>query len=174
MGTFEWVVMPFDLKNAGATFQRGMSAIFHDFLVHFMEVYIDDVVVKSQSYDEQLEHLRKAFSRMKEFDLKINPLKCAFGVPAGNFLGFLVHQRGIEVDKNKTKAWMEVKPPSTKKELQQLLGSLNFLRRFIPNLAGKVKAFSPLLKLKDREDFVWESCHQEAFEAIKGYLAKTS
>ncbi|XP_058202628.1 uncharacterized protein LOC131317065 [Rhododendron vialii] len=103
----------------------------------------------------------------------MNPLKCAFGVSAGNFLGFLVHQRGIEVDKNKSKALMEAKPPSTKKELQQLFGSLNYLRRFISNLAGRVKAFSPLLKIKDREDFVWEACHQEAFEAIKGYLART-
>lgn len=117
LGTFEWVVMPFGLEKAGATFQRGMNTIFHYFLGHFMEVYIDDIVVKSQSYDEHLDHLSKTFLRMKEFDLKVNPLKCAFGVSVGNFLGFLVHQRGIEVDKNKTKALMEVKPPLTKKEL---------------------------------------------------------
>lgn len=83
--------MPFDLKNAGATYQRAMNTIFHYFIGRFMELYIDDVVVKSQSYDEHLEHLRSAFSRMKECDLKMNPLKCAFGVSAGNFLGFLVH-----------------------------------------------------------------------------------
>ncbi|KAF7129974.1 hypothetical protein RHSIM_Rhsim10G0182100 [Rhododendron simsii] len=63
-GTFEWVVMSFSLKNVGAMFQRAMNAIFHDFISHFMEIYIDDIVVKSQSYDEHLEHLRKSFLRM--------------------------------------------------------------------------------------------------------------
>ncbi|XP_058185787.1 uncharacterized protein LOC131303013 [Rhododendron vialii] len=117
-------------------------------------IYIDDIVVKSQSYDEHLEHWRKSFLRMQQFDLKVNPLKCTFGVSSGKFLGFLVHNRGIEVDKNKAKAIMEAKPPTTKKELQKLLGSFNFLRRFISNLAGRVQAN-----------------HQKAFDEIKGYLA---
>jgi hypothetical protein len=75
----------------------------------------------------------------------MNPLKCAFCVQAGDFLGFVVHKKGIEVNQSKTKAIMDVKPPSTKKELQSLLGKVNFLRRFISNLSGKTKAFSPLL-----------------------------
>ena len=69
----------------------------------------------------------------------MNPLKCAFGVMAGNFLGFLVHNRGIAVDKNKAKAILQVKPLSNKKELQRLLGQINFLRRFIANVAKKKK-----------------------------------
>ncbi|XP_058211507.1 uncharacterized protein LOC131323676 [Rhododendron vialii] len=172
LGTFEWVVMPFGLKNVGASFQRAMNAYFHYFIGRFMEIYVDDIVVKSQSYDEHLEHLRSSFLRMQQFDLKVNPLKCAFGVSAGKFLGFLVHNRGIEVDKNKAKAVMEAKPPTTKKELQKLLGSFNFLRRFISNMAGKVQVFSQLLKLKDQDTFVWEASHQKAFDEIKGYLAK--
>ena len=99
-----------------------------------MEVYIDDVVVKSYSYREHLGELSQAFERMKMFDLKMNPIKCTFGVSVGNFLGFLVHQRGIEVDKNNARAILEAKPPTSKKELQRFLGSLNFLRRFISNL----------------------------------------
>ena len=172
LGTYEWVVMPNGLKNAGATYQRAMNAIFHHFLGVFMEVYIDDVVIKSQSYDEHLDHLRRSFQRMEEYGLKMNPLKCAFGVSAGKFLGFLVHQRGIEIDQNKAKAIINTKPPSTKKELQQLLGSLNYLRRFISNLAGKIKPFSPLLKLKEQEKFVWEESHQHVFDEIKGYLTQ--
>ncbi|XP_058217452.1 uncharacterized protein LOC131328531 [Rhododendron vialii] len=172
LGTFEWVVMPFGLKNARASFQRGMNAIFHDFIGRFMEIYIDDIVVKSQSYEEHLEHLRRSFLRMQQFDLKVNPLKCAFGVSAGKFLGFLVHNRGIEIDKNKAKAIIEAKPPTTKREFQKLLGSFNFLRRFISNLAGKVQVFSQLLWLKDQDTFVWEASHQKAFDEIKGYLAK--
>jgi hypothetical protein len=101
----------------------------------------------------------------------MNPLKCAFGVTAGNFLGFLVHNRGIEVDKNKAKAILQAKPPSNKKELQRLLGQINFLRRFIANVAGRTKVFSYLLRLKDHEAFVWNEEHQKAFDAIKQYLA---
>jgi hypothetical protein len=78
----------------------------------------------------------------------MNPLKCAFGVKADNFLGFLVHNRGIKIDKNKAKAITQVKPPTNKKELQRLLGQINFLRRFISNIAGRTKTFSPLLNLK--------------------------
>ena len=172
LGTYEWVVMPNGLKNAGATYQRAMNAIFHHFLGVFMEVYIDDVVIKSQSYDEHLDHLRKSFQRMNDYGLKMNPLKCAFGVSAGKFLGFLVHQRGIEIDQNKAKAIIETKAPRNKKELQQLLGSLNYLRRFISNLAGKVKSFSPLLKLKNQEEFKWEDSHQKVFDEIKTYLSQ--
>ena len=91
IGTFEWVVMPFALKNVGATYQRAMNSIFHDMIGKYMEEYIDDIVVKSQDFDEHLKSLEKAFIRMRKHQLKMNPLKCAFGVMAGNLLGFLVH-----------------------------------------------------------------------------------
>ncbi|GKU89741.1 hypothetical protein SLEP1_g3839 [Rubroshorea leprosula] len=119
IGTYEWVVMLFGLKNAGTTYQRAMNAIFHDMIGCFMEIYIDDVVVKSMEDEEHLEHLRKAFERMRQHGLKMNPLKCAFGVTAGNFLGFLVHERGLEVDKNKARSVIEARPPQNKKELQR-------------------------------------------------------
>ncbi|CAL8174763.1 unnamed protein product [Prunus armeniaca] len=135
--------MPFGLKNAGATYQRAMNLIFHDLIGRTVEVYIDDVVVKSPSKANHVGHLRQAFNRMR-----------AHGVTAGNFLGFLVHQRGIEVDKNKATTIMATPPPRTKKELQSFLGNVNFLRRFISNLAGKIRLLTPLLKLKDTERFV--------------------
>ncbi|GKV01604.1 hypothetical protein SLEP1_g14149 [Rubroshorea leprosula] len=147
IGMYEWVVMPFGLKNAGATYQRAMNAILHDMIGRFMEIYIDDVVVKSMEDEEHLEHLRKAFERMRQHGLKMNPLKCAFGVTAGNFLGFLVHERGLEVDKNKARAVIEVRPPQNKKELQRFLGQPD-------------------------ADFKWERQHQAAFDAIKEYLSK--
>ena len=88
LGTFEWLVMPFGLKNAGANYQRAMNAIFHDMLGHHMEIYIDDIVVKSKKAIEHVNHLRKSFERMRLHQLKLNPLKCAFGVQVKNFLGF--------------------------------------------------------------------------------------
>src|SRR4051812_17014127 len=169
IGTYEWIVMPFGLKNAGATYQRAMNSIFHDFIETFMQVYIDDIVVKSASGMSHLDHLSQSFERMRKYGLKMNPLKCAFFVQAGDFLGFVVHKKGIEINQNKTKAIMETKSPSTKKELQSLLGKINFLRRFISNLSGRTQAFSPLLRLKQVR-FEWRAEHQEAFDQIKQYL----
>ncbi|XP_059663595.1 uncharacterized protein LOC132309293 [Cornus florida] len=171
IGTFEWVVMPFGLKNAGATYQRAMNAIFHDMIGKFMEVYIDDVVVKSATKAKHLADLRRSFERMRTHGLKMNPLKCAFGVTAGNFLGFLVHRRGIEIDKNKARVIIDAQPPRNKKELQRLIGQITYLGRFISNRAGKIHTFSPLLKLKSEEGFRWEKHHQHVFESIKEYLA---
>ncbi|KAL1352493.1 hypothetical protein AAHE18_06G171000 [Arachis hypogaea] len=150
--TFEWVVMPFGLKNAGATYQRAMTKIFHDFIRNFMEIYVDDVVVKSNAKKEHLENLKKAFERMRKHKLKMNPLKYAFGVSAGNFLGFLVQKKWIEIDKNKAKTILEALPPTNKKQLQAFLGKVNYLRRFIFNLSGKTKVFAPLIKLKKEEE----------------------
>ena len=83
--------MPFGLKNAGATYQRAMNSIFHDMIGWFMKVYIDDVVIKSLAKCKHLVNLEKAFQRMRSHNLKMNPLKCTFGVSARNILGFLVH-----------------------------------------------------------------------------------
>ncbi|CAN6694311.1 unnamed protein product [Malus baccata var. baccata] len=110
-------------------------------------VYIDDIVVKSKTEEHYLVDLR-----------------------AGNFLGFLVHQRGVEVDKNKFRAILESPPPTNKVQLQRLLGKINFLRRFIANLAGKIQPLTPLLRLKDRDNFEWGPTHQQAFDSIKAYL----
>ncbi|KAI5327446.1 hypothetical protein L3X38_026842 [Prunus dulcis] len=171
IGAFEYTVMPFGLRNAGATYQRAMNSIFHDMIGHSLEVYIDDVVIKSPEEGNHISSLRKAFLRMRQHKLKMNPKKCVFGVQAGNFLGFLVHQRGIEVDKNKAKSIMEALPPRNKKELQSLLGKINFLRRFISNSAGKIQPFSSLLRLKQEQTFKWEEQHQQAFQEIKDYLS---
>src|SRR3954468_12090271 len=156
-------------KKCWATYQRAMNSIFHDFIETFMQVYINDIMVNSVSDSNHLDHLSQSFERMRKHGLKMNPLKCAFFVQAGDFLGFLVHKKGIEINQNKTKAIMEARPPSTKKQLQSLLGKINFLRRFISNLSGRTQAFSPLLRLKQGK-FEWLAEHQEAFEKIKQYL----
>jgi hypothetical protein len=92
VGLFEYVVMTFGLKNAGATYQRAMNYIYHDLIGKLVEIYIDDVVVKSTSIGGHLGDLRQVFERTRRFRLKVNPKKCAFGVLDGQFLGFLVHE----------------------------------------------------------------------------------
>ena len=111
VGMFKWMVMPFGLKNAGATYQMAMNAIFHDILGHHMEIYIDDIVVKSKKATKHVNHLRKSFEMMRIHQVKLNPLKCAFRVQAENFLWFLVYQRGVEVNQNKAKAIISAKAP---------------------------------------------------------------
>jgi hypothetical protein len=103
----------------------------------------------------------------------MNPNKCAFGVSAGKFLGFLVHEGGIEVGKKSMKAIDEVVPPTNLKELQSLLGKINFVRRFISNLSQKVLPFSPLLKIKKDQKFVWGDEQQKAFEGTTSAGAST-
>jgi hypothetical protein len=109
VGLFEWVAMTFGLKNARATYQRAMNLIFHDLVGIIVEVYIDDIVVKSAGLESHLADLLLAFERMRRFGLKMNPLKCAFGVSAGKFLCFIIHENGIEIDPKKIEAIQKFK-----------------------------------------------------------------
>jgi len=170
IGLFEWIVMTFGLKNAGATYQRAMNYIFHELIGKIVEIYIDDVVVKSRNHERHLADLRKTLECTRKHGLKMNPNKCAFGVSAGEFLGFLVHKGGIEVGKKSMEAIDKVVPPTNLTELQSLLGKINFVRRFISNLSERVLPFSPLLKLKKDQKFVWGDIQQKAFDEIKQYM----
>jgi hypothetical protein len=98
---FEWVIMTFSFKNAGATYHRAMNLIFHDLLGVLMEFSIDDVVVKSAGIEDHMTNLKLSLESMKKYGLRMNPLKCAFGVTSGKFLGFVVHKHGIQIDPKK-------------------------------------------------------------------------
>jgi hypothetical protein len=102
----------------------------------------------------------------------MNLKKCAFGVSAGQFLGFLVHERGIEIGLKSQEAVRTMMPPTTKRELQQLIGKINFVRRFISNLSGRIEPFMELVKIKANVEFRWGAEQQRAFEEIKKYLSK--
>jgi hypothetical protein len=102
VGLFEWAVMTFGFKNAGATYQRAMNLIFHDLLGVLMEVYIGDVVVKSVGLEDHMTDIKLSLERMKKYGLRMNPLKCTFGVTSGKFLGFVVHEHGIQINPKKT------------------------------------------------------------------------
>ncbi|XP_050365493.1 uncharacterized protein LOC126784029 [Argentina anserina] len=143
-GVFEYN----NMTNAGATYQRAMNLIFHDVLGG--------------------KNLRTVFTRMRKHKLRMNPTKCIFGVRSGDFLGFIVHERGIEIAEDKAKAVLDASAPRNKKELQSLLGKINFLRRFISNSAGKTAVFSPLMRLKADQKFQWGP--EPVFDKIKEYL----
>jgi hypothetical protein len=92
---FEWVMMMFRLKNAGTTYQRAMDLIFHDLLGVILKIYIDDVVVKLAGFNDHVADLSIVLERMRSYGLKMNPLKCMFGISACKFLGFIVYEHGI-------------------------------------------------------------------------------
>jgi hypothetical protein len=102
----------------------------------------------------------------------MNPKKCAFGVSAGQFLSFLVHERGVEICLKSQEAVRTMLPPTTKRELRQLIGKINFVRRFISNLSRRIEPFMDLVKIKANEEFRWGAEQQRVFEEIKEYLAR--
>ncbi|XP_055822105.1 uncharacterized protein LOC129890610 [Solanum dulcamara] len=102
-GVYHYRVMPFGLKNVGGTYMREIMIIFHDMIHKEFKVYVDDVIIKSRESADQLTYLKKFFDRLCKYNLKLNPAKCAFGVPAGKLLGFIVSRRGIELDPAKIK-----------------------------------------------------------------------
>ncbi|BFG30000.1 hypothetical protein CerSpe_162740 [Prunus speciosa] len=164
-GNFYYTVMPFGLKITGATYQRAMTAVFHDMMGKEVEDYVDDLVVKSKTREGHREVLRKVLERCRLYGLKMNPKKCAFGVSSGKFLGFQVHQRGIDVDPEKTRAKNSLAPPKSPKELKSFMGRLSYIRLFIPGLATTMSTFTPLLK--KGKPYVWSKECQEAYSKVQ-------
>uniref|UniRef100_A0A2N9FYE4 Reverse transcriptase n=1 Tax=Fagus sylvatica TaxID=28930 RepID=A0A2N9FYE4_FAGSY len=167
-GLFCYKVMPFGLKNAGATYQRLMNRMFHDQIGRNVEVYVDDMLVKSKEEDGHLDDLRETFQTLRKYQMKLNPSKCAFGVYSGKFLGFMVSQRGIEANPDKIKAILEMQPPKNIKEVQRLTGRIAALNRFMSRSTDKCLPFFKTLK----KAFEWTDECQQAFEELKKYLTE--
>ncbi|KAL2253428.1 UNVERIFIED_CONTAM: Retrovirus-related Pol polyprotein from transposon 17.6 [Sesamum indicum] len=167
-GIFCYNVMPFGLKNAGATYQRLVNKMFAQQIGKTMEVYVDDMLVKSHKPDEHLEHLKIAFAIMREHGMKLNPSKCTFGVAGGKFLGYMVSERGIEANPEKIEAILNLKSPTSIKEVQKLTGRIASLNRFISRSADRnLHFFKILRKVKG---FDWTEECEQAFQELKTYL----
>uniref|UniRef100_A0A2N9HW46 Reverse transcriptase domain-containing protein n=1 Tax=Fagus sylvatica TaxID=28930 RepID=A0A2N9HW46_FAGSY len=166
-GLFCYKVMPFGLKNAGATYQRLVNKMFHDQIGRNVEVYVDDMLVKSKENEDHLKDLKETFQALRTYNMKLNPEKCAFGVSSGKFLGFMVSQRGIEANPDKIKAILEMSPPTTVKEVQSLTGKAAALNRFVSRSTDKCLPFFKVL----RKAFQWTEECQRAFEELKVYLS---
>ncbi|KAL0434404.1 UNVERIFIED_CONTAM: Polyprotein P3 [Sesamum latifolium] len=169
-GTFCYQVMPFGLKNAGATYQRLVNKVFNHMIGRNMEVYIDDMLVKSHSKKSHVKDLRECFEVVRRLGMKLNPSKCTFRVQGGKFLGYLISYRGIEVNHEKIKAIQEMSHPRTKKEIQKLTGRMAALSRFLSRGAERGLPFFKTLRKVD--GFSWNEECQKAFESLKQYLSK--
>ncbi|KAL0458397.1 UNVERIFIED_CONTAM: Pro-Pol polyprotein [Sesamum latifolium] len=140
--TFYYVAMPFGLKNADATYQRLVDKIFRPQIGRNIEVYVDDMLVKSKRAEDHIADLEEIFTILRKHRLKLKPAKCASEVQGGRFLGFMVTQRGIEANPLKIKAILDMKAPSCSNEVQRLTGRIAALSRFISKSAEKVFPFS--------------------------------
>ncbi|XP_073045904.1 uncharacterized protein [Primulina eburnea] len=167
-GTFAFRRMPFGLCNAPATFQRCMTAIFHDMIENFLEVFMDDFSIFGSSFDECLKNLNLVLIRCEESNLVLNWEKCHFMVQEGIVLGHKVSENGIEVDKAKVEVIKNLPPPSSIKGVRSFLGHAGFYRRFIKDFSKIAKPLSSLL-MKDVE-FNFDSTCLQAFEVLKKSL----
>ena len=166
-GTYCYRVMPFRLKNAGATYQRLVNRMFQKHIGTTMEVYIDDMLVKSTTAELHIAHLSEAFQILRKYNMKLNPAKCAFEVSAGKFLGFIVNNRGIEANPNKIKVVLDMPLPSGIKKVQRLTGRIDALSRFVSRASDKCQPLFRVLK----KAFQWDTKCEETFSALKTYLS---
>ena len=159
--------MPFGLKNAGATYQRLVNKMFQKQIGTSMEVYMDDMLMKSVKAGLHVNHLVEAFQVLKDYKMKLNSTKCAFGVSTGKFLGFIVNSRGTEANPDKIRVMLDMRPPSNTKEVQFLTGRIIALSHFVSKSSDKCQPFFQILK----KAFQWDAHYEEVFTALKTYLS---
>ncbi|XP_065017671.1 uncharacterized protein LOC135644139 [Musa acuminata AAA Group] len=161
--------MPFGLKNAGATYQRTVNKMFAHQIGRNMEVYVDDMIVKSQEGRTHLTDLVETFATLRRFGMRLNPAKCAFGVTSGKFLGFIIHERGIDANPEKVQVIVNMQSPRTIKDLQRLNGRLVAMSHFLARSGDRCLPF--FRALKNPKNFQWTAEYEEAFKQMKQHLA---
>ncbi|XP_057746490.1 uncharacterized protein LOC130965746 [Arachis stenosperma] len=169
-GTYCYKVMPFGLKNAGATYQRLVNKIFRNLTGNKIEVYIDDMLAKTESGEQLTDDLKVIMNTLRKHQMRLNPTKCAFGMEAGKFLGFMITQRGVEANPEKCRAVLEMTSPKNLKDIQKLTGRLTALSRFLGASAQKAIPFFKLMK--KGIPFKWEKECEEAFQHFKKVLTE--
>ena len=170
IGNYHYKVMPFGLKNVGSTYQRMMTQMFEPQLCRSIEVYIDDMVIKSKLVSEHVGDLTNIFEILRKHKLRLNASKCSFGVGSGKFLGYMVTHKGIKMNPNQIKAINSLQPPRNPKEVQKLARMTAALNRFISRSADRCRPF--FLLLHKWKGFKWTEECAMAFQQLKEYLSR--
>ncbi|GJU16887.1 reverse transcriptase domain-containing protein [Tanacetum coccineum] len=171
-GVYCYTKMPFGLKNAGATYQRLVDKAFDNQVGRNIEVYVDDLVIKSYTEAEMLRDIEETFRTLRKINMKLNPKKCTFGAVEGMFLGYTITPEGIKPCPDKTEAVLQLPSPRTIKEVQSLNGKLASLNRFLSKSAEKsLPLFKTLKKCIKKSDFHWTPEAEQAFKQLKQHLA---
>ena len=137
-----------------------------------MEVYVDDILVKRKRMEDHITNLDEAFKILKEYNMKLNPSKCAFGVSLGKFLGFMVSQRGIEANTEKIQALSDIESPKSIREVQRLTRRVAALNLFISRVINKCLPF--FKTLRGGKEMVWTKECEKAFQELKRYMGSPS
>lgn len=167
-GLWQFTVMAFGLCNAQATFERFMERFLHGLSYDICLVYLDNIIVHSKTFDEQIENLKFVFERLKDANLKLCPNKCQLCQTEVLFLGHKISENGISTDPNKIKAVKDWPTPKSTKEVRSFLGLTSYYRKFILHYADKAR---PLPKLTEKSvRFQWNDECQESFEILKNAL----
>jgi hypothetical protein len=164
-GHFEYSVMPFGLTNAPATFQAFLNDVLRDSLDTFVVIYLDDILIYSETLEEHYEHVRSVLQRLKDADLQVKLEKCQFHVQTVEFLGYVISPEGISMDPAKIEAIVSWTVPKSVRDIQVFLGFANFYRRFIKGFSKVVAPITRLLK-KD-VTFTWDAPAQAAFDELR-------
>ncbi|KAK3531229.1 hypothetical protein QTP70_015226, partial [Hemibagrus guttatus] len=165
-GHYEYRVMPFGLTNAPAVFQALINGVFHDLLGRWVIAYIDDILVYSNSPEEHVRHVREVLSRLQRHHLYVKLEKCEFHRTTVTFLGYVISQRGVEMDAVKVRSVTEWPAPTTIREMQRFLGFANFYRRFIRNYSTVAGPLTSLLRGKPKR-LSWTDQARAAFQQLK-------
>jgi hypothetical protein len=168
-GAYYYVTMPFGLKNAGATYQRTMPRCLQGQIGRNVHAYVDDMVVKTKQSGTLLDDLKETFTNRRRYCMKLNPEKCTFDMPAGQLLGYIVSQRGIEANPSKIKAIEALELPTEPRDVQKFAGCLASLSRFVSRLGEKVMSLYQLMK--KTYHFVWSQRADDAFNDLKRALS---
>ncbi|GJW08637.1 reverse transcriptase domain-containing protein [Tanacetum coccineum] len=172
-GIFSYKKMPFGLRNAGATYQRLVDKALHEQIGRNLEVYVDDLVIKSLTEDEIVRDIEETFKTLRKINMKLNPKKCTFGVEEGMFLGYQVNTKGIKICPDKADAVLSLQSPKCRKDVQKLNGKLASLNRFLAKSAEKsLPFFKTLKKWTKKSDFLWTEEAEAAFRQMKEHIAK--
>ncbi|GJX40832.1 reverse transcriptase domain-containing protein [Tanacetum coccineum] len=169
---FCYTNMPFGLRNVGATYQRLVDKAFHKQIGRNLEVYVDDLVIKSSTEDEIIRDIEETFKTPREINMKLNPKKCTFGVEKRMFLGYKVNTKGLKVCPDKVDAVLSLLSLKCLKDVQKLNGKLASLNRFLAISAEKsLPFFKTLKKCTKKSDFYWTAKVEEAFKQMKQLIA---
>lgn len=168
-GAYEWLVLPFGLCNAPASFQRLMNDTLRDFIDRFVIVYLDDILIYSTTWEEHQDHVHRVCERLRKQNLQCKPSKCMFGQEAVEFVGHVISHNTVSMDPKKLEAVKDWPQPKNIKELRSFLGFCNFYRRFVKNYARIAEPLSDLLR-NGGKDFKWAAQQEEAFERLKAIM----
>ncbi|GJZ85271.1 reverse transcriptase domain-containing protein [Tanacetum coccineum] len=172
-GIFCYSKMPFGLRNAGATYQRLVDKAFRKQIGRNLDVYVDDLVIKSRTEDEIIRDIEETFKTLREINMKLNLKKCTFGVEEGMFLGYKVNTKGIKVCPDKAYVVLSLLSPKCLKDVQKLIGKLASLNRFLAKAVDKsLPFFKTLKKCIKKSDFYWTKEAESAFKQMKQLIAK--